>query len=414
MNLLESMRIALSALRANKLRAGLTMLGIIIGVAAVIALVSIGRGASAAITASLESTGTNLLYVRPGSSQQGGVAGAQGSAGTLTLQDSQAITDANITGIQAIAPEVDTFGQVVYQGNNLNARVLGVTDAYPTVTNFNLAEGDFISSANVTGNSLVVDLGATVAQTLFTNGQDPVGQTIRINNVPFRVIGVMQAKGGTGFISQDNQIFVPLTTAQTHLSRGDRFRGSNNVDVLNIQLTDVSQGTSVTNQIADILRQQHHIISQDDFTIQSQQDLLNAAGAVTGALTLFLGGVAAISLIVGGIGIMNIMLVSVTERTREIGIRKAVGAKRTDILGQFLTEATTLSMLGGLIGTGLGWAVAHMVGRINLGTTPITPQVGWDAVLLAVGFSLAIGIFFGIYPAFRASSLRPIEALRYE
>jgi putative ABC transport system permease protein len=412
MNILESTRIALRSLGANKMRAGLTMLGVIIGVAAVIALVSIGRGASAAITNQINSIGTNLLFVRPGSSQQGGVAQAQGSAATLTLQDGQALD--GIPGIQAVAPEVDSFGQIVHQGNNTNARVLGVTPEYSSVTNSQLSEGVFISAENLTGSSLVATIGSQVAGTLFSDGSDPVGQTIRINNVPFRVVGVMQSKGGTGFLSVDNQVFVPLTTAQTRLGSTGRFRGGNNISVVNVQLTDASVGTSVTDQITQILMQRHHDTVQADFTVQSEQDLLNTASSVTGALTLFLGGVAAISLIVGGIGIMNIMLVSVTERTREIGIRKAVGGRRGDILTQFLTEATVMSASGGLIGTLLGCGISRVVGGIQLGSTAITPTVDMDAVLLAVGFSLAIGLFFGIYPALRASSLRPIEALRYE
>lgn len=412
MNILESTRIALRSLGANKMRAGLTMLGVIIGVAAVIALVGIGRGASAAITNQINSIGTNLLFVRPGSTQEGGVAQAQGSAATLTLQDGQSLN--GITGIVAVAPEVDSFGQVVYQGNNTNARVLGVTPEYSGVTNSQVSEGTFISAENVTGSSLVAAIGSQVASTLFPDGSDPVGQTIRINNVPFRVIGVMQSKGGTGFLSVDGQVFVPLTTAQTRLANTGRFRGGNNISVLNVQLTDASAGTAVTDEITQVLMQRHHDTAQADFTIQSEQDLLNTATSVTGALTLFLGGVAAISLIVGGIGIMNIMLVSVTERTREIGIRKAVGGKRSDILTQFLTEATVMSVSGGMIGTALGWSVSRLMGGIQLGSTAITPTVDIDAVLLAVGFSLAIGLFFGIYPALRASSLRPIEALRYE
>ena len=425
MNILESVRIALRSLGANKMRAGLTMLGIIIGVGAVIALVSIiigvgavialvsiGRGASAAISAQIESIGTNLLFVRPGSTQQGGVAQAQGSATTLTLEDGQAL--AGIPGIQAVAPEADSFGQIVYQGNNTNARVLGVTPEYQDATNSQPAEGDFISATNVTAKSLVACLGSDVASTVFTDGTDPVGQTIRINNVPFKVTCVMQSKGGTGFLSVDNQVYIPLTTAQTRLSRGQRFRGGSGVSVLNIQLTDASLGPAVTDQITQILMQRHHDTSQADFTVQSEQDILNTASSVTEALTLFLGGVAAISLIVGGIGIMNIMLVSVTERTREIGIRKAVGARRSDILAQFLTEATLLSVTGGLIGILIGWVASHLMGGIQLGSTAITPTVDIDAVLLAVSFSVAIGLFFGIYPAMRASSLHPIEALRYE
>ncbi len=411
MNIWESTRIALASLGANKLRAGLTMLGVIIGVAAVIALVSIGRGAQAAVTAQIESIGTNLLFVRPGATQQGGVRSAEGSAATLTLEDGQALQ--GIPGIAAIAPEVDSFGQVVYQGNNTNARVLGVTPEYQQATNSNPAEGDFITAENVSAKSTVACLGTAVANTLFS-GQDPVGQTIRINNVPFHVTCTMQSKGGTGVLSVDSQVYVPITTAQTRLARGQQFRGGDTVSVLNIQLTDQSVSQSVTDQIGQILRERHHVTSQDDFTIQSEQDILNTATSVTDALTLFLGGVAAISLVVGGIGIMNIMLVSVTERTREIGIRKAVGGKRRDILAQFLTEATILSVVGGLIGTVLGWVASHLMGGIQLGTAAITPTVDLDAILLAVGFSIAIGLFFGIYPAMRASSLRPIEALRYE
>ena len=252
-----------------------------------------------------------------------------------------------------------------------------------------------------------------MADTLFPD-QDPVGLSVRINNVPFRVTCVMESKGGTGFLSQDTQVLVPITTAQTRLGRGQRFRGGNNVDVLNVELTDSSLGPTVTDELASVLRDRHHVTFQDDFTIQSQQDVLNAANAVTGTLTIFLGGIAAISLIVGGIGIMNIMLVSVTERTREIGIRKAVGARRSDILAQFLTEATVLSLVGGLIGTLLGWGVGKLLGNVQLGASQITPVVDTSAVLLAVSFSVAIGLFFGIYPALRASGLNPIEALRYE
>lgn len=406
----------MSSLGANKLRAGLTMLGVIIGVGAVIALVSIGRGAQAAITSQIESIGTNLLFVRPGSAQQeGGVRGAQGSAGTLTLEDGNALRD--VSGVVGIAPEVDAFGQVSFQGNNSNVRIIGVTPEYADVRSFHASSGEFINASNVTANSLVACLGSEVASTLFGD-TDPLRQSMRVNlggstTIPIQVQCVLESKGGTGFLSQDNQIFVPITTAQTRLSRGQRFRGGNNVDVLNVQLADASIGPQVTEEIGNILRDRHRVI-QDDFQVQSQQDILNSASAITGALTLFLGGVAAISLIVGGIGIMNIMLVSVTERTREIGIRKAVGAKRRDILAQFLTEATVLSGFGGVIGTLLGWGIAQLVGNVSLGTTTIKPVVGADAVALAVGFSVAIGLFFGIYPAFRASALNPIDALRYE
>ncbi|TAH49126.1 MAG: FtsX-like permease family protein [Chloroflexota bacterium] len=410
MNILESARIATRALTANKLRAGLTMLGIIIGVAAVIALVSIGRGAEKAITEQIESVGTNLLYVRPGATSSGGVQSAEGSAATLTLEDGEALQD--IEGIEGVAPEVNSFGQMVAGGINTNARVTGVTPDFTTVRNFNVASGEFISEANITGKSLVVVLGSTVASTLFPD-QDPIDQTVRINNVPFKVIGVMESKGGTGVQSQDSQVFVPITTAQTRLSNTGRFRGGNSISTINIKLADASLGDQVTEEIGNILRERHNV-SEDDFAVTSQEDVLSAATSVTDTLTIFLGGVAAISLFVGGIGIMNIMLVSVTERTREIGIRKAVGAKRRDILMQFLTEATVLSVLGGAIGTAIGWTIASVMGNVSIGSTTVTPSVDLSAVLLAVVFSIGVGLFFGSYPAFRASALRPIQALRYE
>jgi putative ABC transport system permease protein len=410
MNILESARIAVRALTANKLRAALTMLGIIIGVAAVIALVSIGRGAEKAITNQIESVGTNLLYVRPGSTNSGGVQSGEGSAATLTLEDATALQD--ISGIEGVAPEIDSFAQLVAGGINTNARLTGVTPEFTDALNFTVASGDFITQENLTGRSLVVVLGSTIATTLFPD-QDPIGQTVRINNVPLKVIGVMAAKGGTGFTSQDNQVFVPITTVQTRLANNGRFRGGNSISVINIKLTDSTLGDSVTQQVGAILDERHNV-AQDDFTVTSQQDVLNAATSVTDTLTLFLGGVAAISLFVGGIGIMNIMLVSVTERTREIGIRKAVGAKRKDILMQFLTEATVLSVMGGAIGTAIGWAIASLMGAISIGTTTVTPSVDISAVALAVIFSVTVGLFFGSYPAFRASALRPIQALRYE
>jgi putative ABC transport system permease protein len=410
MNLLESFRIALRNLGANKLRSGLTMLGVIIGVGAVIALVSIGRGAQEAITNQIQSVGTNLLYVRPGATNQGGVRGQEGSAGTLTLEDAAALED--VPGVVGVAPEINSFAQMVAGGNNTNTRLVGTTPEFQAVRDFYAASGEFINTANVNARSTVACLGSQVASTLFPDS-DPIGQTIRINNVPFRVQCVMESKGGTGFLSQDTQVIVPLTTAQTRLANAGRFRGSSSINVINLKIADLSQSDAITQQIGDILRERHRVI-EDDFTVQSQEDVLSAATAVTDTLTLFLGGVAAISLIVGGIGIMNIMLVSVTERTREIGIRKAVGAKRRDILMQFLTEATVLSVLGGMIGILLGWGIATAMGSFQFGATQVKPVVDLSAVLLAVIFSVAVGLFFGIYPAVRAGSLRPIEALRYE
>ncbi len=411
MNIKQSMRIALRSISANKMRAGLTMLGIIIGVMAVVAMLSIGRGAQTAITDQITSIGTNLLYIRPGSTSDSGVKSAQGSATTLTKEDAEALE--GLPNIVAVAPQVESFGQMAYLGNNSNARVLGVTPEYLDTMNIKLADGEFISAANVTANSAVAVLGAETATTLFDTA-DPVGQTVRINGQSFRVIGVMQAMGGSGMNNTDTQVYVPLTTAMTRLARAGQFRGGNTVSVINVKITDTTMQDTVVQEISEVLRDRHHITSTDDFSISSQQDILNAANQVTGTLTLFLGGIAAISLIVGGIGIMNIMLVSVTERTREIGIRKAVGARKRDILTQFLTEAMILSLAGGIVGVMLGGIIARLISGMSMGTTTINTVVDPDSVLLAVLFSAAVGLFFGSYPANRAAGLHPIEALRYE
>ena len=341
---------------------------------------------------------------------ESGVRSAEGSAATLTLDDANAL--AEISGVVGIAPEINSFAQVVASGNNTNARVIGTTSDYTTVRDFNVESGEFFDTTALNASSTVVVLGSSVASTLFPD-QDPVGQTVRINNIPFRVIGVMESKGGTGFMSQDSQMFVPLTTMQKRLASAGNFRGASTINTINVKIQDLSQSDAITEQIGEILRARHNVI-EDDFSVTSQEDVLAAATSVADTLTLFLGGVAMISLIVGGIGIMNIMLVSVTERTREIGIRKAVGAKRKDILMQFLTEATVMSVLGGLIGTLLGVVAAMLMGSVSLGSTTVTPSVDASAIVLAVVFSVAVGLFFGIYPAMRASALRPIEALRYE
>lgn len=411
MNFSESMHIALRSLGSNRLRSGLTMLGIVIGVMSVIAMLSIGQGAQAAITNQITSIGTNLLYVRPGSTDSGGVRSAEGSAATLTLEDGQALE--GLDGIVAVAPEVDSFGQIVYMGNNDNGRVIGTTPEYLDTMNVSLAEGEFISAANITARSAVVVLGSQIATDLFDTAS-PVGQSVRINGQTFRVVGVMTSKGGTGAMNSDTQVYMPITTAMTRLSRAGQFRGGNSVSVLNVKIVDTKVQDTVIQEIGDVLRERHHIQFQDDFNVQSQQDILNTANQVTGILTLFLGGVAAISLIVGGIGIMNIMLVSVTERTREIGLRKAVGARKRDILAQFLTEATFLSLSGGLIGVALGALIAHFISGISLGGSTVNAVVGMDSILLAIAFSAGVGLFFGSYPANRAASLHPIEALRYE
>jgi putative ABC transport system permease protein len=414
MNIRENLFTALRSIRANKVRSGLTMLGIIIGVAAVVAMLSIGHGAQAAITSQIQGMGTNLLFISPGASQQGGVRQATGSAQTLTYEDAQAIADkANCPSVSLVAPESGAFGQIVYRSQNVNTRVSGVTADYAAVRNYEVAEGEFISASQVSSHSAVVVLGANTAQALF-EGASPIGQTVRINNVTFRVIGVLASKGGTGMGSQDDLALVPLTTAQTRFSRST-FRGGSGVSQITVQVADEKLMDQATEEISALLRERHHVLYEDDFQISSQEEFLSMATQVTGVLTLFLGGIAAISLLVGGIGIMNIMLVSVTERTREIGIRKAVGAKRRDILGQFLVEATLLSVVGGLLGVALGWGISRLIGALGAASgTQISTMVSADSVLLATGFSVAIGLFFGIYPAARAAALRPIDALRYE
>jgi len=411
MNLLESIRIALRSLAANKMRAILTMLGIIIGVMAVIAMMSIGRGAQATIINQIQSIGTNLLFIRPGAPRQEGVAQAQGSAATLTLEDADALV--GLPDILGVAPEVQGGAQVVYLGTNANVRLLGVTPEYVDIMNATVASGEWVSNANITSRATVVVLGSQIATTLFSD-LDPIGQTVRISNQNFRVIGVMAARGGSGFANIDMQVYVPLTTATSRLLGRDRFRGQNNVNTINVKITDPAVQDLVVQDVSAVLRERHRVLFQDDFTIQSQQDILNTASQITGTLTIFLGGIAAISLIVGGIGIMNIMLVSVTERTREIGIRKAIGARRADILTQFLTEAIILSVSGGVIGIAFGALIARLISGISMGTSTLNTVVDLDSVLLAVGFSVGVGLFFGIYPANRAANLHPIDALRYE
>ncbi len=413
MNLWQGALTALDSLSSNRLRSILTILGIVIGVAAVIALVSIGRGAQASITAQIQSTGTNLVYVRPGAVQQGGVSAGAGSAATLTEDDALAL--AGVAGVVGVAPEVDGRAQIAYVGQNSNTRVVGTTPDYLTVRNFQISDGAFISQANVIGRSSVVVLGSAVADTLFGGSGGAVGQSVRLNGQPYRVIGVLVSKGGTGFGSQDDQVIVPLTTAQTRLTGGNRLRGANVIAVINVQVGSANQVTAAIAGITDVLRARHHTsVGADDFSVQNQQDALAAITQVTNVLTIFLGGIAGISLLVGGIGIMNIMLVSVTERTREIGVRKAVGARRSDILYQFLVESAVLSLLGGFIGIALGWGIALVIGKVQLSGSTITPVVSLDSVLLATGFSIAVGLFFGIYPATRAASLEPVEALRHD
>jgi putative ABC transport system permease protein len=400
-------------LSGNKLRSMLTVLGIVIGVAAVIAMLSIGRGAQASITSRIESMGTNLIYITPGSTNQSGVQSAAGSAGTLTLDDADAL--ANLANVDAVASQTSSFVQVVYQGLNANTRLMGVTPDYETVSSLTLEDGEFISDSDQSARSLVVVLGSSVAEDLFGSTAGVVGQKVRLNGQSFKVIGVLTSKGSTGFMNQDDQVFVPLSTALYRLVGGDRFRGSSVISQITLKASSSNVVDQVADEVTATMRDLHGTVEgTDDFTVTTQKSTLAAATEVSDTLTIFLGGIAGISLAVGGIGIMNIMLTTVTERTHEIGLRKAVGAKRRDILLQFLVESMVLSFAGGLIGVALGWGAARLMGQVQFSGSTITPVVGMDSVLLATLFSMAVGLFFGIYPATRAARLQPVDALRYE
>lgn len=415
MNLLESIIMALRALSANRLRSSLTVLGMVIGVSAVIALMSVGRGAQASVTNIIQGLGSNLLFVAPGSVSQGAVSLAAGSANTLSLDDAKAIADpSNVPSVTLIAPVIQTSGQLVYGPINRRTSVMGVTPEYGEALSYVVENGDFISESQVTGRSRVVVLGSTVATNLF--GEiDPIGESIKINRIPFRVIGVLKSKGGSSFSNQDNVALVPLSTAYSALASRRTSRGEILIQSITVQVKNANDISQAKEEIKQLLRQRHNIVENtDDFTVMSQEDMLSTMNQVLGMFTIFLGSIAGISLLVGGIGIMNIMLVSVTERTREIGIRKAIGAKRRDILTQFMVEAAVLSLGGGGVGLAVGWLLSFAIGNIKIEGNSIPATVSPDIVILALSVSAAIGLFFGIWPATRAARLNPIEALRYE
>ncbi len=415
MSLSESIRLAFRGLAVNKLRSALTMLGIVIGVGAVITLLSVGQGVDRYVKEQFMSVGTNLLFVIPGTLEQGGPPSMRaGQSAALTLGDARAISDpVRVPDVVKVAAELTRFATVSAGKRETYLQVHGVTPEYQEVRMWKPAQGAFISEGEVTGHSRVAVLGQTAADRLFPDDPLPLGKTIKINKVPFRVIGIMERKGGSGFGDQDNVVFVPLTTAQARLFPSRTISGEYRISVIYAQASAENRMDAAADQISAVLRERHKISykDDDDFSVINQADLLNIFGQITGVLTIFLGAIAAISLLVGGIGIMNIMLVSVTERTREIGLRKAVGAKRRDILMQFLIEAVVLSLVGGFIGIALGGIGAFAVGQLAKELrTFVSPQ----AVLIATGFSAAVGLFFGIYPASRAARLHPIEALRYE
>ncbi len=390
---------AWSSIGGNRLRTGLTLLGIIIGVAAVIALMSIGRGAQEDITNRIESLGSNLLYVRP-------------LDGDLTLDDALALVDPVFApSIVSVAPEVSVSGSVTYRSTDTFTQVAGVTAEFADVRNFEVASGEFISPAHVLNRKNVAVLGSQTAEDLFEE-RDPVGVDIAISGIRFTVIGVLESKGATAFGNEDNRVLVPLTTAFFRLSGQRTAAGDLTVSLINVQAD--GERIEEAQEAATVLRLRHEITDTDDFRVDTQQSVIDALSETTGTLTVFLGAVAGISLVVGGIGIMNIMLVSVTERTREIGIRKALGAKRRDILAQFVTEAVMLSIGGGLLGVGAGVVASRLMDGFTLAGSELMTVFSGDIAALALVVSAAIGLFFGIYPAARAAQLHPIEALRHE
>ncbi len=411
MNITQLILEALESLNSNKMRSGLTVLGIVIGVAAVIAMLAVGNGAQASILGSINGVGTNLLFVFSGAQNNSQVKNPR----PVTMGDANAMMDLYAApDIKAVAPVVQGNGIVDFNGNTKTTTIVGVTPDYYSVRNISLLDGQFINQANQLGRASVAVIGVDVADALFGRRDGLVGETIRISNQPFRIIGVMTPTGGGSFGSADNQVLVPITTAQARLIPSRR--GPDSVDVIYVQATDFSTVAAATDEISQILRTRHRTaVGMDDFTVFTQESILSTAQSVTGILTIFLGGIAAISLLVGGIGIMNIMLVSVTERTREIGLRKALGARKRDILIQFLVESSLLSLIGGIVGILFGWLIAFIVGKVAVALgNNFTPVVGADAILLATVFSAAVGLFFGIYPANRAAGLQPVEALRYE
>ena len=403
----ELLATAAEALTRNKTRTALAALGIMIGIGAVIALISLGQSSQKSVANQIQSLGSNLVTISPGFTRTGAVRGAAGSSSTLTNADATAIaTSTTISSINVVSPELASRGQIIAGRNNENTQIIGATAVYPNVHAVTVTTGSFFSTSDITQSSRVAVIGPTTATNLFGDATSGVGQSIRINKVTFQVIGITKSKGGTGFQNPDDIVYIPLSVAQKEVF------GRTSLSSIAVQVKDKANITSTENQIGYLLLGRHNISSPSaaDFTIISQQDIISTASQVTGTLSALLAGIAGISLLVGGIGIMNIMLVTVIERTREIGLRKALGARRQTITSQFIAESIILTFLGGFIGIALGFVISYVASKfLNL---PFV--VSWYAVLLAVGVSAGIGILFGWYPARKASLLTPIEALRYE
>lgn len=394
------------SLTGNKVRSGLTILGIVIGIASVIAMVSIGQGAKNTIERSIEAIGSNLIIVMPGSQRGGSVSAGRGSAQTLTLEDATAI-ETEIQSIKGVAPEVSRRYQITAKGNNTNTQVVGTVPDYLEVRNVKIDSGTFITDQQIKASAKVAILGPTTRDDLFGTGVDPIGQTIRVNKVDFQIVGVTQLKGGAGFSNPDDYVYVPISSAQHFLS-GDAY-----VSNISVAAQDQNVMAAVQNDITDLLLKRHKITgsAEADFSTMNQTDIIATASSITSTFTMLLASIAGISLLVGGIGIMNMMLTTVTERTREIGLRKAVGIRKIYINLQFLAEAVMLTFFGGVVGVLLGWIASIVISSL---VASLKTQVSLSSVLLAFGVSAGVGIVFGFYPARRAANLSPIEALRYE
>lgn len=403
MDLLESVKMAVKTLTANKLRSGLTMLGIIIGNASVIAMIGIGEGAQTFVKGQVNSLGTNILFVIPGGPD--GQRRPIMQPPTLVVADAEAIAT-QVPSVEKVAPALAGSEIMTYRSNNATASLVGATPDYLVVRNFDVARGRFINQEDLNRQANVVALGSEIAEKLFGN-TDPIGQMVRVKNTSLQVIGVMQPKGAAFGDNQDLNAFVPITTMSNRIIGRSSPYGMR-VSFIAVSIQDESLMRAAQFQIENLLRLRHKIVKQDDFTVRNQKDLMNILGSITGALTLMLACVAAISLVVGGIGIMNIMLVSVTERTKEIGLRKAIGASQQDILIQFIIEAVILSATGGFVGTVLGIGGVLLVGAFS----PLQASVSLGAISIAVGVSGGIGLFFGVVPARQAAQLDPIVALR--